>query len=706
MPPLRRFAVLSGATLAGCLGGLTVFALYDKGAHVRWGASVMAALFLVVCADLAVHGATVLRRAARVDLELMLARFKARSAQRFAGGPAAALAHLRAAGRLSWGGRRRRAIAQVLRELPADPAAALAAIAERAPALAAPRTARWPTLRARSAAPGWTLTAALVFALLSVVLRPLGIGLGLWTLAGLLQAAALFPLFWSGLDLARRVSARLRERVAKSSFRVLLVSRERGPGVTAARALYSDVAALIHITVEDDAELELAWAVPSGDQAILVDRTGADYALEAFAPGADLVVLATEDPDVAAQVLAAADTLPDRRLYLGREDATPPGFRWVEPLALSALAAGRRVTPQTDLYRLGVPKLGAAWSSLVLRALLAFGVFSVALRGGVYLAILFWLAAAAYLAPNLIGPVRRAAISRERLRAPLAPAASLSLDPRRLEWRLRLAVLLLSVAAVAVMQVPVLARPGETALQTLLVKLSMSPPLLAVIDFGLVSGLLFIVKWRRDWSFRALVLRRNAQRHGYGHKVAVMAGCGRYAQVVSIRDDTLDLTDTGFGERRESSLGYWFQIFSEIEATLVPARFLHPWQRQVRLELEVADIAVFDWIDEITDNMRWELAAAAERLPPHRLLIVHSPQNAPAVVDALAQLKDTLATAPHCLEATRGPDDEYVWSRHDAFGAAFLACFHAAVAPLVPEPRPAFECERPGAWPLPIPTRP
>jgi hypothetical protein len=701
---LRKVAILSSATLAGCLAGVAIFYAYGDLRLLRWGAEALAATFVMACLALVARDVRVQPRSQRVELELKLAHFKARSALHLGGGTEAPTAHVRTACRLAWGTRRHSDVSQLLRYIEAAaPGEALALIADRVPLLIGPRAPRRPRTRPQAASPGLTLTSALVLAFLTVLVRPVLPHAHPWALGGMLQVGGYLALFWAGLALIKVVALRTRERFAKFTFNVLLVSRAQGVPDSEARTLYAGVGALIHLHIDDAIETEVAWSSPSGDLDIFAATAGAEYCLEAFASQVDLVVLASDDSELAARIRAHIGLPADRMLYLCSERKAPEGFLWTEPAALAALAAGRKVSPQTDLYLTSIPNVALCWDYPAFRALLVLGFLCVNLRGGSLLAAVFWLAAVSYQAPNIVGHWRRSAISRDRLSSPRAPAASRAMRPRRLEWRIRIGVfLLLSLPGLLMVQVPLSGEPDSGLVGMVFIKLAMSLPLLALIDFALVTALLIAIKWRLDWRFRILVLRRNAQRHGYGHKLAVMAGCGRYAQVISIRDDNLDLTDTGYGEHRESSLGYWFQVFSEMGATLVPSRFLHIWERQVRLELEVADFAVFDWIDEITDNMRWELEAAAERLPPHRLLIVHSRQNAAAVQTALDQLSYLLSTSPHCLETSRGPDDQFIWSRHDAFEQAFLDGLHGAVADLAAEVRPSFVRETPGAWPLPI----
>ena len=161
------------------------------------------------------------------------------------------------------------------------------------------------------------------------------------------------------------------------------------------------------------------------------------------------------------------------------------------------------------------------------------------------------------------------------------------------------------------------------------------------------------------------------------------------------------MTTTANGVK--SSLGAWFRIFSEINTMIRPVGILDTWKRRILMELEVSDFAVFDWIDEITENMQWELRSAAERLPAHRMLIICSPEKQQMMADAIASCGDSLNGTPHCLTASRGPDDEYIWADHDDFDKAFASHLHAALSALVAEPRQSLRREPIGAWPYPVP---
>ena len=211
------------------------------------------------------------------------------------------------------------------------------------------------------------------------------------------------------------------------------------------------------------------------------------------------------------------------------------------------------------------------WEDRVFQLLVFASLISFQVHGSCMLAMLIMLSAVARRFPDQIGPARRSLISRITLRAPRAPRISQRLVPRVLERRLWVAMILLTLPALFLIH-PTFEFGADRASD---IRLAVA----AYIAFFfacafLVSGSLFAVKWSIDRNFRILVLRRNARKYGYGHKAFVMATCGKYGQVISIRDDTFDQTDDDYGEWRESSLGSWFGIFSEINTMIRPVGIL------------------------------------------------------------------------------------------------------------------------------------
>jgi hypothetical protein len=380
---------------------------------------------------------------------------------------------------------------------------------------------------------------------------------------------------------------------------------------------------------------------------------------------------------------------------LSLSGTVPHGYRWIEPLAWREHLRG---DPDADPHRLSVLPGRSIWKDRPFQLLAFASLVYFHLDGGTWLAILFMLGAVSERFPDQVGPVRSALISRTTLRPPAAPALSRRLVPSTLERRLWIAAVLAALPGLFLLH-PSFEFGADRAA---VFKLLLAAYIGLFACAYMVSGALMAIKWSIDRNFRILVLRRNTRKYGYGHKKAIMATCGKYGQVISIRDDTFDQTNEGYGEGREYSFGTWFSNFAEIESMIRPVGILDTWQRRILMELEVSDFVVFDWVAEITDNMQWELRNAAERLPAHRMLIVCGPEQEQVMEHAIASCGNALNGKPHHLVMSRGPDDQYTWSTHDEFEKAFGSHLHAALSALVSEPRQSLRREPTGAWPYPV----
>ncbi len=687
--------------------------LYFHGDHVlwAWGWPLLAAavaidwttrlLLLPACnAGRLLHS-----RRMRIQLELELVLFDWSARQRAGGDAADVPQRLRAVRRDARGTRLAERIDGILGAIGGDEAARRNVGEQLRAALDdLPRRSdqRFASGRGWMLPPACILPASVAMAFAGVMLVPVSATATILTLGGLLQGLVLFGLFYVTLRLAQAVCWKLHEIVSQRTFRVVMVSARKSLNAMGhlAAELYADIGHFVIIHIDDDVG-EFRASTVTGAWHVCVAQAGLADALAAFARNADLIVLDAEDASLAAAIKAATSLPATRYLALSQNGCVPAGYLWLEPMTLRARPSRlRSQTRDADYYPVGVISGTALWNEWLAQSFLLFGLL-LFFHGGEALAVLFWLAAVGCVLPNQLIPRRRATISRAKLRIPRAPRFSYRLAPRVLGTRLMIGFALIGLAACALARPPVGIAWGSDAQDLLVLKFCGLYLLLFAVHTGLVSGALFALKASIDWNFRLLVLRRNSRRYGYGHKAFVMATCGRYGQVISLRDDTLDQTDDDYGEWRESSLASWFPIFSEIECTLRPLAFLHSWQRQVLLELEVTDFAVFDWNEEITDNMRWELRSAGERLPAHRILIIFSPQNQAPLDEFFASSGNIFAGRPHCLMLSRGPDDEFIWADHSKFDRAFSEGLHNALSALKEEPRGGYPREATGVWPYP-----
>jgi hypothetical protein len=533
-------------------------------------------------------------------------------------------------------------------------------------------------------------------AVIGVVVAPVVPATKPLTVDGLFQALVLFGLTFEGIRLLRIATYKIHDVLANPAFRVVVMSVAADRTLAAlADEIYPRISHVVHIIVTTDPREVRSELHSSGKYWFVSDIDGVSDVLEAVAPNSDLVVLDGAHEVLAQKAKAMIDLPQSRYLALNPSGQVPEGYRWIEPIALRASPS---TDPDEDPYRLSVLPGTSIWRDRQFQILVFAGLILFAFDGGGWLAAMTWLSAVASRFPNQLGAARRSLISRTTLRAPRAPDFSRRLIPKVLERRVWIVAILLALPGL-VLSHPSLEFGVDRAFD---LKFGVAACIALFACRALVCGGLFAVKWTIDCNFRILVLRRNTRTYGYGHKAYVMATCGKYGQVISIFDDTLGQTDEDYGEWRESALGAWFSIFAEINSMIRPVTILDTWKRRIGMELDVADFAVFDWIDEITENMQWELRSAAERLPGNRMLIVCSPDREQQMIQAIASCKDVLSVEPHCLVIARGRDDEYIWANHRTFDAAFRAKLHEALAALVEEPRWERRSQHLGAWPYPV----
>ncbi|CAN7701030.1 hypothetical protein [Mesorhizobium sp. LjRoot246] len=524
------------------------------------------------------------------------------------------------------------------------------------------------------------------------------------SVATALEALILFLAAFSVLLMVRMVGDKVHDFRSKARFRTIVITDQpelSSLGLFATWELYARIGHAVVLFVRSSLEDEVQEPPVRGLYTALSTPEGLVDALAAFATHADLIVLDTADEGLAVQVRALTRFPADRYRALSKDGSCPRDYRWVDPRTLVIEPADRRATRTGfDPYVRSTRKGGSWMADLYVFIAVASALLFARLPHGTPLVLFFIAAAILRILPEWLGPHRIRAISRATLRAPANPTTSRDLRPRSLARTLWIVTIGVACGAIAYF----VARTGlhpkmEPDLTITMVNIAAWLALFG--GNAIVAGVLILRKWSLDWNFRIIVLRRNSRVFGYGHKAFVMATCGKYGQVTSLHDYELDRTDEDFGEQRESSLGSWFPIFSEIEQTLKPDAFFHVWQRQVSIEMEVADFAVFDWVDDVTDNMRWELAEALKHLPAQRILVVAKPNNESGVHLFLDTCLKPSQDRPLLLVAGRDRDDKYIWSSHREFDAAFSAALYDALAVLTPQPRPRIGAPISGAWAYP-----
>lgn len=685
--------------------------IYDDTLLLERGCPLIAATFILGCAGSALRrlapGMRLYPRQLRLRLELEEALFRAKQAAREgAGGPTLA-ERLRSAQRLALRSPLGERIARLAHILASGEPEAAKTIADELGAIVRelpPRHGERFPLRRIGMLPGkLILPASAAIAFAGAAIGQLSPAAPVLSIGGLLVALLFFGLAHAGLMLVMLVSLKIHDIRSKAGFRTILVTdkqRLTKMGATAASSLYWKIGHLVMIFGDGEFD-EGRRAAPPGAYRFFLDRSSFTDALTAYADHTDIILLDTRDETLAAEVLALTRLPPARYLALSEDGVVPPGFRWVDPRTLFILPSDLRAQQADgDPYSGRIRGNFLPWEDRSFLILLFASAFFAFVERGEPLALFLGVAAFCQTLPDRLGPRRRASISRSMLRAPHSPEASRRLVPRQLERRLWIGTGLIGLAACVHLAWPILILWLEKDYQSLLKLIG----LLWIVTFSgnsLVYAGLILRKWWVDWHFRILVLRRNSRTFGYGHKISVMATCGKYGQVISLQDYSLDRTDDDYGEWRESPLGNWFRIFSEIGSTLKPDAFLHMWKRQVLIELETVDFAVFDWIEEVTDNMKWELAVALERLPGKRMLVICSPENEANLTAFLAPRIAPGADRPRSLLISRKRDDQYIWARHDDFDRAFSLSLHQTLTDLVTEPRKIPERVISGAWAYP-----
>jgi hypothetical protein len=486
---------------------------------------------------------------------------------------------------------------------------------------------------------------------------------------------------------------KVRAVLARRRFRTVVVTDASAihPWFNALVLRYARLGHVVAVVVDEEGLVQQT-TTNHGSVDYFFPRTDAlERVTECFLGKADLLVVHSEDRALAARVRASA-ALPDTRcVALSKDWSQPPpsGYRWLDPIVLrsprqpAGAYAGEPLDRATLELSTSNPWLRRQHLSFYASAIVGFCLL---LRFPNFRALGLLLCACSFLwlASEFAGPRRRRQVSQGMLRAPRSPSFSHRLWPAQLEKRINRAVWL----AVAAAWAPAL-WPMSFSDRSTWFWMGIGYGLLFTLgqaQFGFLVGCLRAIKYYLDWNFRICVFRRNSARFAYAHKAIVMARCGTYGQVMSLQDSTLDETRTNYNEGREDEAGYWLPIFGGTLETLKPAGYLQ-WRAQVTAELEVADAVVFDWADDVTDNMKWEFEEALRLLPAHRILVMCSDPEAQGVQSLLDSAKRTHA-ALQCITLPREPDDRYVWAYNRPFEIEFTRILATMMAPLVPEPRP------------------
>lgn len=431
----------------------------------------------------------------------------------------------------------------------------------------------------------------------------------------------------------------------------------------------------------------------NGAEVFFGDGEFARHVCDAFMPACDRLVVHCGDELLTTELLAQAKARGTVCQALSADGAAPAGYEWLDPVLLRSHCQPAAAHANTGAQfaaglSLSLTRRAPLWAEPRPWGWLGLSIILLAIDGAALAAAVTLAAAACEWGVKILEPRRRAHMGREALRVPRNPPWSARIDPEKLERRLRIAgwsIVLLASSIFVAIHYEALKEAGRF---TIVIVILLFSTLLFAAE-GLVTASLLGIKWFLDWNFRIVVFRRNATAFGYAHKAMVLAVCGRYGQVASLTDNSLQATTGGNGEWREEHLGTWFRVFSEVWMPLVPDVFLRDWRLQIVSELAASDAAIFDWAEEVTDNMRWELRVAMQLLPANRILLV---VNGSALSDDDKHFLAALSAGRHPQIATamlpRERDDEYIWPSNKAFAAGFVDSLHRLLQDLSHEPRP------------------
>ncbi|MBS0447059.1 MAG: hypothetical protein JSR59_14040 [Proteobacteria bacterium] len=515
-------------------------------------------------------------------------------------------------------------------------------------------------------------------------------------LAARLRSFPVVPMTWADLVVPLTVAA-----VAYPLAKLLLLVRyqigisrlhaRRVVFVTDSLDSVIDVAALMHLS----SRAQLVGVIIGASREVSLALNGADLyfggrefarcVCDAFMPAADRLVVHCDDDALPAELLALAHAHGTPCQALSTDGSVPDGYAWLDPVLLRSHGQPAAAWANTGAQFAAGLSLAATrrvplWAEPRPWRWLALSIVLAAIPGAAFAAAVALATAVCEWAIKLLEPRRRARMGRVALRRPRDAAWSARLEPKKLEWRLRIGIWSITVLALAVFAVLHYAVLKEAGRVTIGVVMLLFWPLPLAAE-ALVTASLLGTKWFLDRDFRIAVFRRNATAYGYAHKAMVLAVCGRYGQVASLTDYSLEATTSGTGEWREEHLGTWFRVFSEVWTPLVPDVFLRDWRLQVISELAASDAAVFDWAEEVTDHMRWELRTAMQLLPANRILVVLGS-------DAVGPSgHETIVT----VTLPRKRDDQYVWPDNSSFGAGFAEALRRLLQDLQHDPRPYAE---------------
>ena len=134
-------------------------------------------------------------------------------------------------------------------------------------------------------------------------------------------------------------------------------------------------------------------------------------------------------------------------------------------------------------------------------------------------------------------------------------------------------------------------------------------------QIGFPNAIVRLIKNWRDLKFRILVLRRNSPKAADFHLQVVLPVCGMFGHVMCVKDFSL-------AQKHKPSNQTGKDLLIEVNEAIETQCDERIWKPIVAMEFQKSDLAIFDWTDNVTENMRWELQVARQTLALNRIVVI------------------------------------------------------------------------------------
>ena len=138
-------------------------------------------------------------------------------------------------------------------------------------------------------------------------------------------------------------------------------------------------------------------------------------------------------------------------------------------------------------------------------------------------------------------------------------------------------------------------------------------PLVAATRYGLAKGTIRLWKRLLDSRFRIVLFRRFSSEAAPATRKLIAPMFGAYGRIIAVYDATLRGTAPGLNPETEALLGETYDTLHCDDSN---------WKERVRREISIADLVVFYWPSNPTDNMTWEYYQALNHVLLSRMVWV------------------------------------------------------------------------------------